>query len=525
LSLITQARVYSRLALGLRSFLGQTVTPEDGRETIRRSLLEREVSFLSVMKSAVYGHALSPYLSMLKLAGCEYGDLETMVRRNGIESTLATLRREGVYVSADEFKGRRPIVRGSTKEQFHEGDFKNPLLTGIQARGSGSRGTPTTTTMSLERAHYLADCCSATLDAHGLAGSPTLLWMPALPSSAGTAMLLYSTKMGTPPVRWFSPVSNARIRPDLSKRLATRYIVHVGRLLGRPMPRPEYVAADRVRDVAEEIRQTVARYGTCVVFSTPSNAVRACYTGIDMSGVTFLVSGEPLTPAKAREIDSAGARTLNMYASAECGVVGFGCAGQKGSVDDIHVLSGTQAFIQHRRQTIYGEGEIDALLFTTLSPVAPKMLLNVEVGDYAVAETRDCGCALGDLGLMTHLSTIQSFEKLTGEGMTFGGTDIVRIVEEVLPQVFGGASTDYQFIEEEDEHGQTHLSVIVDPAIDLADDSELVQIVLSELARGNDTRRMMSSAWAEAGVIRLKREPPHVTAGGKLLPLHIRKTQ
>jgi hypothetical protein len=35
-----------------------------------------------------------------------------LVRRDGLEDALRALYRAGVYLTVDEFKGRRPIVRG-----------------------------------------------------------------------------------------------------------------------------------------------------------------------------------------------------------------------------------------------------------------------------------------------------------------------------------------------------------------------------------------------------------------------------
>jgi hypothetical protein len=162
---------------------------------------------------------------------------------------------------------------------------------------------------------------------------------------------------------------------------------------------------------------------------------------------------------------------------------------------------------------------VDAFLFTTLLDRAAKVLLNVESGDYGVLETRNCNCEFGAVGLTTHLHSIRSFDKLTGEGMTFVGTDLVRIMEEMLPSQFGGASTDYQMLEYEDGHGGTQLDVLVSPKVGVVDESALVSLLLNELRKGGDTNRMMAEVWRERRTIRVRREQPRMTAGGKLLPL------
>ena len=78
-------------------------------------------------------------------------------------------------------------------------------------------------------------------------------------------------------------------------------------------------------------------------------------------------------------------------------------------------------------------------------------MLNVESDDYGVLERRHCGCPLDAAGLDLHMHTIRSWEKLTSEGMTLGGADLIRLVEEILPARFGGAPTDWQLVEEEEE--------------------------------------------------------------------------
>lgn len=54
------------------------------------------------------------------------------------------------------------------------------------------------------------------------------------------------------------------------------------------------------------------------------------------------------------------------------------------------------------------------------------------------------------LGWTLHLHGIRSVEKLTAAGMTFLDSDVIRVLEEVLPGRFGGGPTHYQLVEEED---------------------------------------------------------------------------
>jgi len=526
MSAVSRTVAYLRYAWALRSFLGGTVTPERGREVIRVRLQNRERDFLSLMKRAVYNYPPSPYLPMLQWAGCEYGDLERMVHSEGLEPALRRLCEAGVFLTVEEFKGKRQVVRGGRSLPFRSDHLNNPLLvSGIQAGSSGSRSAGTVTTLNLDRTAYHAACNAVSFTAHGMRGRPTLLWNPILPSAAGLTILLQLCKLGAPPERWFSPVAARAIRPSLSKRLATLYVVNAGRLFGSKIPSPEYVSGEQIHVIAECLRDVLKRGQGCVVSCSPSSAARlstvARAAGMNLSGVTFMTSGEPLTPAKDNEIRSTGAGAMNLYAFAEGGVVGLGCAGEKSECDDVHLMEGSLALIQRRRETSFGGGPVDAFLLTSLFDRTAKVLLNVESGDFGVHEARDCGCELCAAGLGRHLHSIRSFDKLTGEGMTFVGTDLVRIIEEVLPSRFGGASTDYQMVETEDAASRTRLDVVVSPEVGIIDEAELVRVVLSELGRSGETNRMMAEVWRQGSVLRVKRERPHLTAGGKLLPLHI----
>ena len=80
MSLISELQMYGRFALGLRGFLGQTMTVEQAGALIRERLAQREENFLHVMERGMFGHAQSPYRALLKLAQVELGDMRRMVR-------------------------------------------------------------------------------------------------------------------------------------------------------------------------------------------------------------------------------------------------------------------------------------------------------------------------------------------------------------------------------------------------------------------------------------------------------------
>jgi hypothetical protein len=526
MSFIADVMRYSQLAFNLRGFLSSTIDVEESKKIIADGLLNREQNFLTLVQKAVYQNPASPYIKLLQMAGCEFGDMESMVKKEGIEATLKKLLANGVYVSLEEFKGTKEAVRGNQRFQFTESDFNNPFLTrGMEHSSGGSRSRGTKILMDFDRYIIQAAHNSVTLAAHGMLGRPIVIWMPILPSGAGMAATFWLAKTGNLPVKWFSPLQSKAIKPALANRLATYYVVYASRLFGTAFPNPEYVSFEQAYKVADYLAELLKKGQGCVIWTFANSAVRVSQAAIekklDLSEVTFIVGGEPLTKAKAREIGATGAKVLSVYVVVEAGLIGFGCAGQATASDDVHHCRDLHAIIQHRREVSTGTASVDAFLFTSLQHKASKIMINVESGDYGVMETRHCGCGLEELGLTEHIYNIRSADKLTSEGMTFIGTDLLKIMEEVLPGQFGGSSADYQMVEEENERGYTSLSVLVNPAVGEVDEPKLVQTILTELSKGNDTQRMMAEMWAQGKVLRVQRRRPFVTEAGKLLPLHI----
>src|SRR5262245_47155514 len=99
----------------------------------------------------------------------------------------------------------------------------------------------------------------------------------------------------------------------------------------------------------------------------------------------------------------------------------------------MHFFDDSYGLIERERTGGGGGPAVRALLFTSLLRSAPLVLLDVERGDSAILERRRCGCAFDGAGVQHHLARVRSFEKLSGEGMTFIQTDLLRVLEEVLP--------------------------------------------------------------------------------------------
>src|SRR5581483_5847587 len=184
---------------------------------------------------------------------------------------------------------------------------------------------------------------------------------------------------------------------------------------------------------------TLRARGICLFNAPVSMAVRislaARAEGLSLEGAAFFGGGEPPTPTKVREITASGARWIPIYGSQEAGAIGLGCVRPLDG-SDVHFVRDTLALIQHPRQVPGTSLTVPAFHLTGLLPSFPKLLLNVETDDFGVLEERRCGCPLEALGLAEHVREIYSFRKLTGEGVTLVGSEMLRILEEVLPQRF-----------------------------------------------------------------------------------------
>jgi hypothetical protein len=433
-----------------------------------------------------------------------------------VEGTLERLRDAGVYLTFDEFKGRREVVRGGQRLRFDESDFDSPGPSpALVIRSGGTRGPGTRVRTSLPFLGDLARATALALDAHGVDDAEHAVWL-----AAGLGLVLLSAKLGRAPVTWFYPLA------PLSRgtRLSAHYVTALSRLVRRPLPPLRFLGLEQPDRMARWLGDR-ARGGRPVCLTTyASSAVRVARAarerGVDLAGVRFITLGEPFTDAKKAAVEAAGARAVVRYAFTEAGIIGFACASPRVS-DDVHVFEDAHAVIRRDRTVGPAGPVVGALLFTSLLPSAPKVLLNVESGDCAGIERRACGCALGAAGLMTHFHSIRSFEKLSGEGMTFIQLDLLGVLEDVLPARFGGAGADYQVVEEEDHEGILRLALSVDPRVGVVDPDAVRCVFLDALARQPGTSRTGVEVWRRAGTVRVVRRSPVPTAAGKILPFHI----
>src|SRR5262249_18730496 len=128
---------------GLPRFLRRSLGHAEARAIVADRLLNRERDFLSLIEQRIFAVATNPYHRLLRHAGCELGDLRELVRRSGVEGTLAELYRRGVYLSGDEVKGTIEAKRGSLRFQIAAGDLRNPgAQRHLPESTAGSSGSP-----------------------------------------------------------------------------------------------------------------------------------------------------------------------------------------------------------------------------------------------------------------------------------------------------------------------------------------------------------------------------------------------
>jgi hypothetical protein len=527
MGLLDDLKMYGSFTAGLRDYLLHQITLQEAQRIVAERMERREENFLRLLRRGIYGHTGSPYLWLLKQAGCELGDVEQMVRLRGLEGTLRALREAGVYVGFEEFKGRAPLKRNGQTMAAGAQDYDNPFLARhFFSETGGSTGKASRIAHDLEHHAATAPHHMLAQAAHGVLNAPMGIWRGILPDGSGINNILHSSRFGHVPERWFSHIPWRGTGGWLRYSGATAYFATVARAVGAPVPWPRYVPLRRADVVAHWVAATVTTHGSCFLSTQVSRGLRVALAaeeeGLDLTGAVFMIAGEPPTPAKVRAIEHSGVRCFPSYGMAEVGRIGMGCVHPQ-DCNDLHLLKDAFALTTYPQAVSGTDLTVPAFNITTLLPTTPKIMLNVVVDDYGIVEEGHCGCPLEAAGFSTHLRQIHSSSKLTGEGVTMVGSEMLRIIEETLPARFGGSPLDYQWMEEEDQRGFTRLYLVVHPRVSLASEQEVVETVLEALRRSSNCADAARAVWEQAGTLQLRRAEPVWTARGKLMPLHLQK--
>jgi len=514
-----------QLVRGLPALIRHPLRVDEARAVLRRRLERRDERFVTFVRLAVFENSSSPYRALFRAAGCEAGDVEKLVRSEGLDEALRRLYIAGVYLTVDEFKGRVPTVRGGTTVEVDPERLYNPLVSSYLAvRSGGTRGHATMVPLGLESIREVAVNQGLSLDARGGLG-----WTQALngvPGGSSTRVVLRHAACGVPFDRWFSQVDPAGPGLHPRYRWSVRVMRWAGRLGGMSIPAPQYVPPEDPRPIIDWMAGVLRRGGTPHLRSFASAAVTLCRTaseiGVDLSGTQFTLTGEPYTVARRAAIERAGCHGVPNYATMEAGgPIAYGCLNPE-APDTQHLYGDTHALVQPGPDGGPGGLPARALLVTVLFPSSPLVLINVSAGDQAELVDRRCGCAMERLGWTTRLHTIRSFEKLTAGGMTFLDRDIIKILEDVLPARFGGGPNDYQLVEGESEGGMPRLDLLVHPALGPLDHDEIRRTFLEAIGPGAGVEHIMSLNWRDAGLVGVERRAPRTDRFGKVLHLHLK---
>src|SRR5262245_53073601 len=370
----------ARLLARLPGFLRHPLDLTAAGTILRRRLAAREGDFLSLARQRIYQHPGSPYRELLRLAGCEFGDVARLVQTEGLEAALRILYRHGVYLTVEELKGRRPIMRGEATVAWDPLGFRNPGSSArFAAQTSGSRGPRAPVVLDLDFLADLAVDRALALAARGGRDWRAAYWdVP----GGGLGAILVSAKAGMLPVRWFSPVDPGLPGFHPRYRWSAR-LARCGSLLaGKALPVPRHVSVADPLPIARWMASVLEHGETPFLTTYSSPAVRLCRAaqaaGIWLGGAHLALYGEPVTDARVAVIRKAGAEVIPVYVTMESGRIGDGCLAPE-AADEVHLFHDFHAVIQPDATDARPGLPAGALLLTSLRATASVTLLNVSM--------------------------------------------------------------------------------------------------------------------------------------------------
>ena len=518
--MIREMVYYARMALGIRALVRQKV-PADPMAEFEQQMARRQEHFLDLAQRIVFANQAHPYHELFRIAGCTHPDLIAEVERAGLEPTLEKLAAEGVYLTHDEFKGKTPLVRGGREIPCTPEILLNPLVRAhMRSPSSGSRSSGTMTPKSTQFMRYRDAYHHLQWREFDLGSRTHLQVRPILPSTMGFGNNLRNVRMGRPPAKWFTQAD--RLHQYGHYRAMTHFLVRMAGSMGAAIPLPEYLPGNDFTPVARWIAERKQQGLKCAMRSYVSPAVRVAAeaqdAGLDISGTLFLVDGEALTESKQATIEAAGCEAFPKYAASEVGSIGSACR-QMRSGNTVHVHREAVAVISRRKRAPLSDVEVNSLMFTNLLPFAARFLINAEMDDAGILEPANCDCEFSRAGMHMQIRGVYSYGKLTGQGITLMGSDLLRILEKALPNRFGGAPGDYQLVEYEGGC-QTQVELRISPRVGARTPDAARDFLLSEI-RACYGGALASRVWTHSGGLKAVIAEPFATRTGKVLALHL----
>jgi hypothetical protein len=516
---LQQTTVIQALSFGLSlvDALANTYTVTQARKLLQDRIKNRIINFLSLCQSKIYSGPKNPYRELLRSAAYTWERLENEVFLNGLEPTLSQMAENGVFLDIDEFKGKKPIIRNGLTLQLDASDLDMVSGPSVPLQSSGSRGPRMQTPIDVAGIKLLSSYIPLIAEILKTENLQVILYYP-MPSVPGIIHLITFALGGLAPSAWFSQVPVLPLwRSAVGIKL--RILLQAARLHGISLPAPKFSDIRHPAPLAQWIQNNSPDGALIATF--PGSALRLIQVShtnnIELPPLVFILGGEPITRLKRKILEEDGHRVFPWFSTVEAGRIALGCLDPK-TPDDMHILEDRFAAV-NRERIVNSSGKIQSsLLFTSLLPETHKLFLNVETGDSGILEKRTCQCPWETMGLRRHLFSVQSFEKLTLEGMTYMSEALSSLIDDILPSRFGGTPADYQFSEEEGEDGLTRLVVSVNPVIE-ADERSIHTVVMESLRASAPIITPMTDLLSRASSVVVCRRHPHLTASGKILPL------
>src|SRR4051812_9360401 len=362
---LTQLRRYVVFRRELAEVLARPLRPQDCAKLVRNELARREANFLHLLEHEVYENSRSPYLPLLRHARIELPDVRNAVGRKGLEVTLGELRDAGVYLSFEEYKSRRPIVRGDRSYMTAPADFVIRSREALyDSYTGGSTGPAVRIAQSLRQQADQALYTGLLFDITMPRPAKVALWRSERPNASINALVRFSL-IGQPPAGWFTPMSDGGVRPSWQSRVLLTTTLRMMRKRGLSIPDPEHVPLSEAHRIGAWIAAQKRAGFTSMVQCNVSSAVRVCDAarrlGLDIAGVRFFMISEPLTEAKRREIEAAGAVPISVYSAVDAGRLAVPCM-KPADADDMHICMDLVAVIARRRLRPGSDETIDSFL-------------------------------------------------------------------------------------------------------------------------------------------------------------------
>jgi len=314
----------ARLLWNLPAFIGEGFDPVRARRALQDRRARRSDSFLAQVRRGIYEHPGSPYLQLLKRAGCELGDLKRLVARDGLEGALGRLFDEGVYLTVDELKGNRAAVRGRSSIAIDPARLANPATSAhVPLQSSGSRGARRPVAYDLAYGRAVRDVMGLGLEASGGRSWRHAAWT--VPGGAGLGLLIAYRCLGVPMSRWFTQLDPSAPGLHPRYRWSQRALRWGSALTGTRLPRPELVRLEDPLPIARWMAEVLRRGQVPSLHTFCSPAVRLCRAaaeaGLELRGARFTLGGEPLTATRLELIHRVGAEAATNYGTMEVGLI------------------------------------------------------------------------------------------------------------------------------------------------------------------------------------------------------------